>query len=134
MNNPPSPARMPFLTVLQQIAEHPGNNAKLTTDLRTALLTFASHTPDNIACSKHIEIGTVGDETGLKLQNTKPLCADIAHILEDIDMPEAIKQAFPQLTPTDWDAFTRLTTLIYLLFGHNLPQPTNRDSTCVQPK
>jgi len=130
MNDLPSPARMPLLTVLQQIAAKPANSkelAELTDNLHTALLDFASHTPDNIACARQIEVGTLGSSTGLKLKNRPVLFSDIAHMLEDTDMPEAFKQSLPDITPQDWDAFTRLTTLIYLLFGQYHPQPTNRD-------
>jgi len=128
MNDLPSPARMPSFTVLQQIAEKPANSTELTDNLHTALLDFASHTPDNIACARQIEIGTLGSSTGLKLKNRPVLFSNIAHMLEDTVMPEVFKQSLPDFTPQDWDAFTRLTTLIYLLFGQYHPQPTNRDT------
>jgi hypothetical protein len=40
--------------------------------------------------------------------------ADIAHALEDQPMPDAMRAAFPNLTDWDWDAFGRLTTLLYI--------------------
>ena len=72
--------------------------------------------------AKQIEVGTVGSETGLKLLGRELLFSDIAHVVESEPMPEALKTAFPGITDEDWDAFGRLTTLIYILLSRDARQ------------
>lgn len=66
-----------------------------------------------------IEIGAIDDETGLKIRGIDQLFSDIAHAIEDLPAPDALKVALPDLTTDNWAAFTRLTTLIYDLFNRN---------------
>lgn len=82
-------------------------------EFRRTLLDFASETPDNLACAAQIEIGAVDDETGIKLRNTNALFGDLAHALEEMPTPTVVLERFPGLTDQEWQAFTRVTTLIY---------------------
>ena len=105
--------RTKFLQALSGIAKDRDNADDPTTKLRRALLDFASETPDNLNCAERIEVSTLGAETGLALHGRGVLLSDIAHALENAPMPDALKDAFPDISAKDWDAFTRLTTLIY---------------------
>ncbi len=105
--------RAQFLQALSGIAKGRDSADDPTTKLRRALLDFASETPDNLNCAERIEVGTLGAETGLALHGRGVLLSDIAHALENAPMPDALKGAFPDISAKDWDAFTRLTTLIY---------------------
>jgi len=46
------------------------------------------------------------------------LLSAIAHVIEGEPMPEAL-ETFPGITDEDWDAFGRLTTLIYILLSRD---------------
>ena len=118
MSDLPFP-RKRFIEALIRIAAAENSDEELTANLRVAILYFASETPDNLNCAEHVEIGSVGDETGLKLQSRELLLSDIAHAIEDMPVPEALKAAFPGLSADDWEAFTRLTTLIYILLNRS---------------
>jgi hypothetical protein len=111
--------RKQFLQALSGIADGRTNAEELTKNLRLALLQFGSETPDNLSCAEQIEVSTVGSETGLKLRSRELLFSDIAHVVESEPMPEALKTAFPGITDEDWDAFGRLTTLIYILLSRD---------------
>ena len=111
--------RKQFLQALSGIADGRTNAEELTKNLRLALLQFGSETPDNLSCAEQIEVSTVGSETGLKLPSQELLFSDIAHVVESEPMPEALKTAFPGITDEDWDAFGRLTTLIYILLSRD---------------
>ena len=115
-------ARTRFLEALTAVAEGRTNAEDLTKSLRVALLEFGSETPDNLSCAKQIEVGTVGSETGLTLLGRELLYSEIAHVIEGEPMPEALKTAFPDITDEDWDAFGRLTTLIYILLSRDARQ------------
>jgi hypothetical protein len=111
--------RTKFLQALSRIAKGRDNADDPTTKLRRALLDFASETPDNLNCAERIEVGTLGAETGLALHGRGVLLSDIAHALENAPMPDALKDALPDISAKDWDAFTRLTTLIYSALTQN---------------
>ena len=105
-----------FWQALNQIASG-GDDAKaLTAQFREALLALGSETPCNLNCAERIEVRECDGEAGLMLGD-HPL-ADIAHALEDQPMPDALRAAFPNLTDRDWDAFGRMTTLLYIALTH----------------
>ncbi len=108
-----SVTRTQFLEALSGIVEGRESPADLTSKLRRTLLDFASETPDNLNCAEQVAVSTVGAETGPALDGRGVLLSDIAHALENEPMPDRLKDAFPNTTAKDWDAFTRLTTLIY---------------------
>ena len=104
-----------FLAALNAIAGGQATPEELTRKLRQALLDFGSETPDNLNCAHRVEIGRVGAETGPKIIGHDVLFSDIAHALESEAMLSAIEEQFPQISEKHWDAFTRMTTLIYIL-------------------
>ncbi len=107
-------SRKKLLEVLVQISAR--SSSEQTADLRAALLNFASETPDNRNCAARLEV----DTSGLKIADRSLSLCDIAHAVEDLPMPEEIKDACPHICERDWDAFTRLTTLIYTLLSPNV--------------
>ena len=113
--NATASTRNQFISVLNRIAQSSENPETLTADLRAALLAFASETPDNLACAEKIEVGVVGESTGTKLIGQDRLMSDIAHHLEGVPMPAALKEALPDMSESDWDAYTRFMTLVCCL-------------------
>ena len=109
--------RSRFAAALAAIAEGEGGPAAQTAALRRALLDFASETPDNFACAGRIEVGTVGDTTGAKLAGRAALLSDIAHAVEDGPVPDSLRAAYPDIADQEWEAFCRLTTLLYTLLS-----------------
>lgn len=107
-----------LLSVLSKTATGPLDPKALTFELRAVLLAYASETPDNVDCAKRVGVEKIGAKTGLALSEQKLLLEDIAHRVEDNPMPENLKEAYPHISEEDWSAFTRMTTLIYLLLGH----------------
>jgi hypothetical protein len=118
MSNVPL-AQKRLIDALSGVAIGPDSNEELTARLRLALLEFSSQTPDNLNCTERIEIGAVGDETGLKIRNKKLKLGDIAYAVEDMPMPAELAVALPEMTAQDWEVFTRLTTLLYILFDRS---------------
>lgn len=106
-----------FLEALNRLSDKDENAADLTRSLRKALLDFASETPENINCAERIELGDLDDDTALKIVGRAVLFSEIAHRIEDEPMPASLRMAYPDLTEKEWDAFTRMTTLLYLLFS-----------------
>jgi hypothetical protein len=104
-----------FLDALNGIAGGQTRPEELTRKLRQALLDFGSETPDNLNCANRVEVDRVESKTGPKISGQNALFRDIAHALEDEPLPEALKEHFPEISEKDWDAFTRMTTLIYIL-------------------
>lgn len=113
--------RKQLLEVLNWIAVGQNTAEELTTNLRVALLDFGSDTPDNLNCTGRVEVGPVGSEIGLKIRGRDVLFSDIAHALESEPLPKALKDAFPDISEGDWDAFARMTTLIHSLLTSELP-------------
>jgi hypothetical protein len=101
-----------FWQALNQIARGDGKPEALTGQFREALLALGSETPDNLNCAGRIEIGEGDGKVGLMLGGHR--LADIAHELEDQPIPDALRSAFPNLTDRDWEAFGRVTTLLYI--------------------
>lgn len=77
-----------------------------------------SHTPDNLSCGEAIRISRYQNQyrhkkvCGLKTKNY-PL-TKIAYTLEneESDVYKAMLKGLPRLTKKEWEAFTRLITLI----------------------
>jgi hypothetical protein len=113
-------ARERFLEVLASIAAGSDRPDALTDKLRAALLDFASETPDNRSAAERLEVGLVGSTVGPKLAGRSMLMSDVAHAVEDLPVPGALKRSFPDLSEQDWDAFTRLTTLLYTVLSRRL--------------
>lgn len=112
-----------LVEVLADIACGRGEPEELTPKLRKAMLSFGSETPDNIACMTAIEVGDTDQHRGIKFTTHAVNFVDLAWALEETDLPAPIKEAFPDMTAQDWDAFTRTTTLLYCLFNPQLRSP-----------
>lgn len=102
-----------FAQAWSQMAVSTADDASRSEEFRARLLECASETPDNLNCAGRISIGDVGRVSGLRLTGADVLLSELAHQLEDLPMPGSVKEAFPDLSEADWDAFTRLTTLLY---------------------
>lgn len=98
--------------------------AELTEKIREALLLFGSETPDNVECARRIDYGLSpdGGNAGLRIAGSSIPLTDIAWALEDGPMPRSVRDAFPALTEDDWDAATRLITLILASFERRDPE------------
>jgi len=84
-------------------------------------LAFSSETSENINGLKQIEYGKVLNKAsgkitfGVKIKNKNILVSDIMNAIEDLeDVPEPIKEYFPDLTHTEWQAATRVITVLLL--------------------
>nr|WP_239157923.1 pentapeptide repeat-containing protein [Streptomyces sp. SID13726] len=94
--------------------------ADITDGFRTALLTAASETPDNLSCAEHLEYGTVPGpsyaperkRSGLKIIGTDILVSDLAWRIEDAPIPDSVAGDLPGLTAEQWSAATRFITLL----------------------
>ncbi len=111
-------ARAQLLEALNELARGRASAGKLTRKLRTALIGFASETPDNLACAERIEVGIVDPDIGLKVRGQPRLFSEMAHAIEGGPMPKRLEGALPNITKAEWDAFTRMTTLLYVLLEH----------------
>ena len=101
-----------FWQALNEIANGDAEAGAVAAQFRSALLALGSETPCNLNCAGRIEIGVANGKVG-PLLGGHPL-AEIAHAHEDQPIPEELRAAFPDLTDRDWDAFGRLTTLLYV--------------------
>ena len=94
---------------------------QFTEKLHQAFLSFASETEDNVDCIGRIAIAEQKTDEGSSelrpvLKSNGVLLVDMAWALEEIDLPDEIKQQYPEATQQDWEAFTRFTTVLYSLF------------------
>jgi hypothetical protein len=85
---------------------------------RTAILDYGSETPDNRASVDRIEIGKVRVNnrlcSGLKVKGKNILLSEIMNEVESMPMPIQIQEQFTELTQEEWEAATRIMTLILL--------------------
>ncbi len=89
---------------------------EMNTRFKTALLDYASETPDNVASIEKIEVGKVKiDKTmhsGLKVKGKNILLSEIMYEIEAMPMPPEIKEQFSKLTEEEWKAATRIMYLV----------------------
>ena len=106
------------MSALDALAFARDTPSELTRLFRRALLDFGSDTPDNVAALTTTEVvehnSGRGDEIALTTNPTGHAFDEIAYALEDLDLPDGLKQRLPDLSEQDWEAFTRVTTLLYL--------------------
>ena len=107
---------------LNRIASGDDDVEALTAQFREAFLALGSETECNLNCVDRIEIDVADSETGPKIGPVLRghSLSEIAHVLESEPMPEAVRTAFPELTDRDWDAFGRLTTLLYIALSRHV--------------
>jgi hypothetical protein len=112
-----SSAQRRFLWALQAIREYPdGELAALDSELKAALLSYGSHTEDNVAATQrlgihHVRDGHRGGVVGLALESG-PLLSHVLNLAEGSEIPKEVQQECPQVRQADWDAILRLATLI----------------------
>lgn len=99
----------------------PTDLEKLSDDLMRSFLDFGFETPDNLNCYDHIEVGWIHDRQfgprsvyGLKLRDETVLVSDIIHLIEDMDLPDSVKDYYPELTENQWSAILRMATMVLL--------------------
>lgn len=86
-------------------------------ELKKSFLEFGLETEDNVESIRHIEFGNIGNNFGIKIKDKDVFISDIINAVEDIeDIPEEVKEYYPDLTDEEWQASTRLSTLILVLF------------------
>jgi enoyl-[acyl-carrier-protein] reductase (NADH) len=92
--------------------------AEMNAQFKKTLLDFGSETPDNQESVERIEVGQVREgswlHAGLQIKDKKIRLSQLMHSIESIDLPEAIKAEYPALTREDWNAATRIMTLILI--------------------
>jgi hypothetical protein len=88
-------------------------------EFKDAFLATGSESPDNLSCVNYVEYGSVADASwgvkttyGLKLKRHNAMLSDIMNVLENCEMPPEIRQRFPGITGEEWDAATRMMTMI----------------------
>jgi hypothetical protein len=97
----------------------------ISEEVMRLVLLVGSETPDNLNCYSHIEYGIVPNEKdnadpqdkatyGLKIRGKDISIADIMNVIEDIDIPAEVATAFPTITEHEWNAVTRIITMILL--------------------
>jgi hypothetical protein len=87
--------------------------------LMNAFLEFGSETPDNINCYNHIEFGLTHDYrsravSGLKLKGKELLLSEVMNVVENLELPNKVRRELPDLTESEWDAITRMVTVILI--------------------
>lgn len=97
-------------------------------ELIKSLLDFGSETEDNLSSCMNVEFGLVEKPElfsrkiyGLKLKDTDILISEVFHALEGIGIPNHIRNNFPSLTKQQWDALTRIVTLILIALEYHIP-------------
>jgi hypothetical protein len=95
--------------------------AQISAEVTRIFLDISSETPDNLNCRDHIEYGVVeekhsspGKTYGLKVKSKPILLSDVMNIIENLALPKEVQEYFPDLTENEWDAVTRMITMILL--------------------
>lgn len=121
-----SKSKQKFGSLLCGLAQSDSNPPAIArNELMEAFLEFGSQTDDNMNCYRHIEYGPVlrndwqpKETYGLKLKGKNILISDVIHLVEDLDLPDRIKENFPDITSDEWSAVTRMATMILLAFEY----------------
>lgn len=99
------------------------DSKSITKEFFEIFLNSFSETGDNLNAVKHIQYGKVYEKWrkkyiyGLKVKNKKILLSDISNRLESLEViPNSIKEDFPLLTLSEFQAVLRIITIILLTF------------------
>jgi hypothetical protein len=121
----------PFATKLAELLLTEPNAAAreaFDQELKDAFVKTGDESPDNLSCIDYIEYGFVADQAwgvkttyGLKLKRQGAMLSDLMNVLENCDMPEAIKKQFSGITGEEWDAATRMMTMILMALERDVP-------------
>ena len=110
--------RARFVNALLEVGNGDDRSSdELATQVRSALLEFGSQTEDNVSCAERTSVlEPTGTEAvparGLAVGEQGILLADLLNFAEGCDIPEEVRDRYPDLEQDDWDAALRLTTLI----------------------
>jgi hypothetical protein len=98
-------------------------------------LAFSSETDENLDCLKYLEYGKMRDEasgkitSGIKIKNKNILISDIMNAIEDLEeIPAPVKDYFPALTKAEWQATTRVMTVLSLFLENTDSNAINSES------
>ncbi|GEM_PF-2484090 len=91
--------------------------------IKKLIVSFGSGTRDNIESMNHIELGFSGGNFGIKIKNKELFVSDLMNALEDMEEPpREVKEYYPDITDQEWQASTRLSTLLLLWFEKSLKE------------
>ncbi|WP_216209334.1 DUF433 domain-containing protein [Amycolatopsis aidingensis] len=114
----PNPAKDRFLAALHAIrANGDTPTSSLTGELTDALLAYGSETEDNVAAVGRIGVRDVplfGDRraVGPAIKDHGILVSDILNRAEESEIPDPVRESYPELDRSDWQAALRLATLV----------------------
>lgn len=101
---------------------------KFDSSIRQLFFRIGSETEDNIESMSHVELGCLGSDIGIKIRNKDIFISEIINALEDMeDVPHEVREYYPDITDKEWQASTRLTTLILVLFEKSLKKQILKD-------
>jgi len=101
---------------------------KFDSTIKQLFFRIGSETEDNIESMSHIELGCSGSDIGIKIKNKNIFISEIINALEDMEeVPHEVKEYYPDITDKEWQASTRLTTLILFLFEKSLKKQILKD-------
>ena len=105
--------RETVLEAIQKVARQAWSPAEMTAALRSSLLEFGSETEDNTTAVARTHV--TGDARGIVIGSGGRLfgIVDLMHALEGLRVPETLLHE-PGITQEDWEAFTRVVTLLLL--------------------
>jgi hypothetical protein len=91
----------------------------LNQELEKGFFAMGSETPDNVNCMNHVEYGLTSDkpwghEFGFKIKGKDISLSDIINWAEEI--PNGVKEDFPDLTQEEYDACIRMVAMIVMAF------------------
>ena len=107
---------------LLSVADSAGKDESvLTVRLRRALLDLGSETDDNVDATSRIEVGTFPAATGrkgrgMRLAGTDIALASVVNAAEGSLVPQQVRDYFPDIQQTEWDAVLRVACLVLLSF------------------
>ena len=100
-----------------------------TRHIEQTFLTMGSETDENLNCVRQIEMGLYREPilghprtVGLRLTGSHIPLSDIAHTLESSPIPATVREDFPDLTDSQWNAVTRLVTMILISLERHIPK------------
>ncbi|MBM4796083.1 hypothetical protein HXP44_29620 [Streptomyces sioyaensis] len=116
---PRSVAREQFCQAMAAISERADlHQDELTAQLRTALLNFASETPDNKDAAQRIAVLHTGDGQGprLCLSRSGLAFAKVVLSADGCPVPSCVLEEFPDLTQDEWNAVIHVTGMTLMAF------------------
>lgn len=127
----PRPARAvageSFCRALAAIAECSElHQDELAAQLRTALLDFASETPDNLEAAQHVAVSHAGEPEYAARMCLSRSGYSLAQVLLSVDgspVPDAVLDAFPDLNQDEWNTLIQATGLTLLAFEAEPTRP-----------